>query len=69
MSVPAPREPRHGGGRWDAIISALGSWPRTLQLCLILLVATVASSAAAAVVAELVRHILLCGARVGRPLP
>lgn len=53
MSVPAPQDPRHGG-RWDAIISALDSWPRTFRLCLIWLV--IASPAAAIV--ELIRHAL-----------
>jgi len=59
VSVSAPREPRHGGGRWDAIISALDSWSRTLRLCLILFVATMVSSGVAAVVVMLVRHMLL----------
>jgi hypothetical protein len=59
MSVPAPREPRHDSGRWDVILSALDSWPRALRLCLILLV-TIAAPVAAAVVAELIRHMLLC---------
>jgi hypothetical protein len=58
MSVPAPREPRHGGGRWDAIIAALGSWPCILQLCLVLLVEAAACSAVAAVVTTLIRHML-----------
>jgi hypothetical protein len=68
MSVPAPREPRHGGGRWDAIISALDNWPRTFRLCLILSVATVVSSGVVTVVTMLVRHMLLCGAATARPL-
>jgi hypothetical protein len=59
MSVPAPQEPRHAGGRWDVVLSALESWPRTLWLCLILLV-TIAAPVAAAAVAELIRHLLLC---------
>jgi hypothetical protein len=61
MSVPAPQEPRPGGGRWDVVLSALDSWPRTLRLCLIMLV-TIAAPVAAAAAAELIRHMLLCGA-------
>jgi hypothetical protein len=57
MSVPAPQEPRHYGGRWDVVLSALESWPRTLRLCLILL-ATITAPAAAAAAAELIRHML-----------
>ena len=60
MSVPAPQEPRPGGGRWDVVLSALDSWPRTLRLCLIMLV-TIAAPVAAAAAAELIRHMLLCG--------
>ena len=60
MSVPAPQEPRHDGGRWDLVLFALESWPRTLRLCLILLV-TITAPVAAAAVAELIRHMLLCG--------
>lgn len=56
MSVPAPREPRHGC-RWETIRYALDSNARTLRLCLILLVVTVASSAVASLVAELIRHL------------
>ena len=58
-SAPAPRELGHGGGRWDAIISALDSWPRTFRLCLILSVATVVSSGLAAVVVMLMRRMML----------
>jgi hypothetical protein len=61
MSLPTPRPPRHGGGRWDAIICALDSWPRTFRLCLIILVATMVSSGMAAVVAELIRRLVLAG--------
>jgi hypothetical protein len=74
MSVHAPREPRHGGGRWDAVISALDSWPRTFRLCLIWLVA-IAAPVTAAVLAELIRHMLLYersaayGAALERPGP
>jgi len=57
MSIPAPREPRHGGGRWDAVIVALDSWPRTARLCVILLVGTAVSSGMATGVAELVMHV------------
>ena len=57
MSVPAPQEPRHDGGRWEVVLSALESWPRTLRLCLILLV-TIAAPVAATAVAELIRHML-----------
>ena len=65
---PAPREPLHGG-RWETIRYALDTNPRTFRLCLILFVAKVVSSGVTAVVAELVRHMLLCAARVGRPWP
>ena len=61
MSLPTSRRPRHDGGRWDTIRYALESWPRTLRLCLILLV-TIAAPVAAAALAELIRHMLLCGA-------
>jgi len=59
MSVPAQREPCHGGGRWETIRYALDSNARTLRLCLILLVAAVASSGVASLVAVLIRHMLL----------
>ncbi len=59
MSVPAPREP-HQGGRWETIRYALDTNPRTFRLCLILLVAAVAPCLAA-VIAELVRHMVLRG--------
>lgn len=65
---PAPREPLQGG-RWETIRDALDTNPRTFRLCLILFVAKVVSSGGTAVVAELVRHMLLYGARVGRPWP
>jgi len=58
MSVPGPREPRHGG-RWETIRYALDTNPRTFRLCLILFVAAV-PSCLAFVVAELIRHMLLC---------
>ena len=64
MSVPAPREPRNGG-RWETIRYALDTNPRTFRLCLILSVAAVAPCLAA-VVAELIRHMLLCGAQFER---
>lgn len=60
MSVPAPGEP-HQGGRWETIRYALDNNPRTFRLCLILSVATV-SPCLAAVIAEMIRHMLLCGA-------
>jgi hypothetical protein len=59
MSVPAPRRPRHGDGRWETIRYALGSNARTFRFCLIWLVMAV-STVAAAVAAELIRHMLLC---------
>lgn len=59
MSVPARREPRHDGGRWETIRYALDSNARTFRLCLICLV-VVAAPAAAAALAELIRHMLLC---------
>ncbi len=60
MSVPTPKEPRHDAGRWETIRYALDSNARTLRLCLIWLVAIV-SPVAATIVAELIKHILLCG--------
>jgi hypothetical protein len=63
MSAPAPRRRRHDGGRWDTIHYALASWPRTLRLCLILLVTMIAPVAAAAVVMH-IHHTLLCGPRL-----
>ena len=57
MSVPAPREPRHGGGRWETIKYAIDNNGRTLRLCLIWLVMII-SPAAATVIAELIRHAL-----------
>jgi hypothetical protein len=65
LSVPAPRWPRHGGGRWVVIQSALGSWARTLRLCLILIVAAVAPCLAA-VAAVLIHHFLLYGSAAMR---
>jgi hypothetical protein len=65
MSVPSPQEP-HRGDRWKTILYALDSNARTFRFCLIRLVAIVAP-VVAAVVAELVRHMMLCGVRVGRP--
>jgi len=62
LSVPAPRRPRQSGGRWETIRYALDSNARTFRLCLILLV-TIVAPVAAAVVAELIRHTLLCGIR------
>jgi hypothetical protein len=59
LSVPAPRRPRRSSGRWEIVGSALDSWARTFRLCLILLVMTAAAVAAAAV-AELIRHMVLC---------
>jgi hypothetical protein len=61
MSVPAPREPGQGG-RWETIRYALDTNPRTFRLCLILSVVT-AGPILAAVVAEMIRHLLLCGTR------
>jgi hypothetical protein len=60
MSLPAPREPRQGG-RWETIRYALDTNPRTFRFFLILCVATVALCLAA-VIAEMIRHMLLCGA-------
>jgi hypothetical protein len=59
LSVPATRRPRHDGGRWETVRYALDSNARTFRLCLILLV-TAISPVAAAVVAVLIRHMLLC---------
>jgi hypothetical protein len=62
LSVPAPRRARNGGGRWETIRYALDSNARTFRLCLILVVAT-AAPCLAAVVAVLIRHMLLCDRR------
>jgi hypothetical protein len=66
LSVPTPRRPRRLAGRWEVIGSALDSWQRTLRLCLILLVSVI-PPAAAAVVVELIRHMLLCGSDRNTP--
>lgn len=58
MSVPVPREPRHGD-RWETIRYALDSNARTLRLCLIWFV-SIASPVVATVVTMLMRHMLLC---------
>ena len=65
MSVPAPQEPRHDGGRWETIRYALDSNARTFRLCLICLV-LIAAPATAALAAELIRHMLLCGCPAAR---
>ena len=62
MSVPAPR-PLRNDGRWETIKYALDSWARTLRLCLIWLVMIAAPVAVAHPLAELIRSMLLCGAR------
>jgi hypothetical protein len=67
MSVPAPRRPRHGNGRWETIRYALDSNARTFRLCLIVLM-TAISPVAATVIAVLVHHVLLYDQlRPGRP--
>lgn len=66
MSVPAPRLPSHGNGRWGTIRYALDSNARTYRLCLILLV-TAISPVAAAVAAMLIHHMLLCERFTLRP--
>src|SRR5262249_21692163 len=53
------------GGRWDVVLSALDSWPRTFRLCLILLV-TIVSPIAAAAPAVLIHHMVLRDPRSGR---
>jgi hypothetical protein len=60
MSVPAPREPGQGG-RWETIRYALDTNPRTFRLCLIL-IAAAAAPCVGVVIAEMIRHMLLCGA-------
>ena len=57
MRVPATKHPCHGG-RWETIRYALDSNARTVRLCLIL-VMVAAAPCMAAVVAVLVRHMLL----------
>jgi len=59
MSVPAPRRPSYANGRWETIRYALDSNARTFRLCLILLMMAI-SPVAAAVVAVLIHHVLLC---------
>jgi hypothetical protein len=54
------RGDRDNGGRWETIRHALDSNARTLRLCLIWLMAS-AAPVAAAVVAVLIHHMLLCG--------
>jgi hypothetical protein len=66
LSVPALRRPRRDIGRWETIRYALDSNARTFRLCLILLVTTV-SPVVAAVVAVLIRHMLLCLSGVAAP--
>jgi hypothetical protein len=46
MSLPTPQDPRHGSSRWDAVITALASWPHAFRFCLILLVMILAPAAA-----------------------
>jgi len=58
---PAQLEPRQGG-RWETIKYAIDSNARTLRLCLICIV-LVAAPVAAALVAELIRHMVLCDGR------
>jgi hypothetical protein len=65
MSVPAPRVPRHDGGRWETVRYALDSNARTFRLCLILLVLAI-SPIAAAVAVVLIHHVLLCNWHTGR---
>jgi hypothetical protein len=61
------QRPRQADGRRETILYALGSNARTFRLCLILLV-TIVAPVAAAVIAELIRHMLLrdVGARMCR---
>jgi len=59
LSVPAARRPSHEVGRWETVRYALDSNARTFRLCLILLV-TIISPVAAAVIAVLIHHMLLC---------
>jgi hypothetical protein len=66
MSLPAPHEPRHDGGRWETIRYAIDSNARTLRLCVIWTVAIV-SPVAATVITLLVRHMLLCDDASRRP--
>lgn len=58
MSVPAPRQPRHGSTRWEVIRYALGSNARTFRLCVILLVMT---GVPVTILTELIRHVRLPG--------
>jgi hypothetical protein len=58
MSLPAPRDPSHDGGKWETILYALDSNARTLRLCLIWAVVIV-SPLLVTVVTLLLRHVLL----------
>jgi hypothetical protein len=58
MSLRVPREPRHVGHWEETIRYAIDTTPRTIRLCLILLV-VVARSGLIAAVAELLWHMLL----------
>jgi hypothetical protein len=62
LSVPASRRPRNSVGRWETIRYALDNNARTFRLCLILFAAA-AAPCLAAVVAVLIRHMLLCDRR------
>lgn len=64
MSVPAPQEPRHDDGRWETVRYALDSNGRTFRLILIMLV-SIASPVAAALVTVLIYHALLCDSPPG----
>ncbi len=58
MSLPTPREPRHGSARWEIVRYALGNNARTIRFCAIWLVMT-GGPAAGYALAELIRHIQL----------
>src|SRR5271165_345029 len=54
LTLHAPQEPSHNSSRWSVVQYALGSWTRTTQLCLILLVMT---GGIITILVELIQHI------------
>jgi hypothetical protein len=44
MSAPGLRGSGHGPCRWGTVRAALGSWAKTLQLCLIVLATSIPPS-------------------------
>jgi hypothetical protein len=59
MSVPVLREARHNSSRWGTIRYALDSTPRTIRLCVILLVAGVSTALGSVAAVVLMHHVLM----------